>query len=254
MLSFRHNPNRAGHDEEVAIQRAYYARTANQYDEVHVHDEGEHEFALDFLCSTLSSLGIHSVLDIGCGTGRALLKVKQRMPNITTVGIEPSSELRAVGHSKGLADTELMDGNAMQLAFPDQSFDLVCEFGVLHHVPVPSKAVSEMLRVARKAIFISDSNNFGQGGTLSRLVKQAINALGLWPAANLIKTKGKGYTISEGDGLYYSYSVFNDYPQIARACKSTHLFNTVPLSNGTNLYRSATHVALLGVKHGATKE
>lgn len=230
----------------VEIQRAYYANTAQRYDDRHGEDVGEHSFALSFLISSLEYLGTQSILDVGCGTGRALLKVKKERPGIAEVGIEPSQELRAVGHSKGLSESELVDGDAMSLPFPDGSFDLVCEFGVLHHLPDPSKAVSEMLRVSRKAIFISDSNNFGQGSRLSRLLKQAINALGLWPMADLIKTKGRGYTISEGDGLAYSYSVFNDYKQIARACKYVHFLNTA--GGGPNLYRAATHVALLGIK------
>jgi hypothetical protein len=103
-----------------------------------------------------------------------------------------------------------------------------------------------MLRVARKAIFISDCNNFGQGSKLARLFKQAANAAGLWPMADFIKTKGKGYTISEGDGLFYSYSVFNNYKQIAQACQSVYLLSTT--DSGPNLYRTSTHVALLGIK------
>ena len=134
----------------------------------------------------------------------------------------------------------------MALAFPDDAFDLVCEFATLHHVPEPGKAVSEMLRVARKAIFISDNNNFGQGSWVARLTKQLINAAGLWPIADLIKTRGKGYTISEGDGLFYSYSVFNDYKQIAEQCETVHLLGTV--NSGPNLYRTASRVALLGIK------
>lgn len=157
-----------------------------------------------------------------------------------------------MGHAKGLSTAQLIDGDAMSLSFPDRSFDLVCEFGALHHIPLPSKAISEMLRVARKAIFISDSNNFGQGGTLSRLAKQGLNSLGLWPVANLIKTKGKRYTISKEDGLAYSYSVFNDYDQIAKFCKSVHILNTVALNGGLNPYRSSSHVAVLGIKNGPT--
>lgn len=53
----------------------------------------------------------------------------------------------------------------------------------------------KMLRVARKAIFISDPNNFGQGPFLARMVKQTINALGFWNLVDLIKTRSKKYTI-----------------------------------------------------------
>lgn len=231
---------------EIQAQRDYYARTAQDYDGVHVRDDDEHGFALSFLIAAAGQLGIRSVLDVGCGTGRGLLRLKQAVPAIAAVGIEPSAELRAVGHAKGLSNAELIDGDAMNLAFADDSFDLACEFGALHHMPNPARAVAEMLRVSRRAIFISDSNNFGQGGPLSRFLKQSLNAIGLWPIADLIKTKGKGFTFDEGDGLYYSYSVFNDYKQIANACKSVHLLNTKP--SGPNLYRTATHVALLGLK------
>jgi ubiquinone/menaquinone biosynthesis C-methylase UbiE len=228
------------------IQRRYYADTAQRYDDMHGDDNQEHSFALQIMISVAKYLGIKSILDVGSGTGRALFKIKSATHDITVVGVEPSAELRKVGISKGLSGSELVDGDAMNLAFGDGSFDLVCEFGALHHIPMPSKAVSEMLRVSRKAIFISDCNNFGQGGGLSRFLKQAFNAAGLWPLVDKFKTKGKGYTISEGDGLAYSYSVFNDYKQIEEACASVHLLNT--LAAGPNLYRTASHVALLGVK------
>jgi ubiquinone/menaquinone biosynthesis C-methylase UbiE len=239
----------AARQHEVEIQRAYYAETAYRYDDTHVNHEGEHDFALRFLVAYVQHLGVRSILDVGSGTGRGLLEFARVMPEVAAVGIEPSAELREIGYSKGLSRTQLIDGDAMKLAFEDRAFDLVCEFGALHHIPVPSKAVAEMLRVSLKAIFISDVNNFGQGGSLSRLLKQTINALGLWPLADRIKTKGKGYVMSEGDGLVYSYSVFNDYKQIRKACESVHLVNTTDAA--PDLYRTASHVALLGIKRTA---
>lgn len=230
----------------VEIQRAYYAETAREYEAMHVCAHDEHGFALAYMISVIDFLDIKTILDIGSGTGRAIKTIRNKMPQVSVVGLEPSRELREIGYASGLRESDLIDGDAMHLQFADGSFDLVCEFGALHHIPKPRLAVSEMLRVARKAIFISDSNNFGQGNIASRYLKQFINALGLWPLADYVKTKGKGYTISEGDGLAYSYSVFNDYAQIRAACKSVHCLNT--LDAGPNLYRSAQHVALLGLK------
>ena len=230
---------------EVDIQRDYYRNTASKYDAMHGGD-AEHDFALAFMLSMVDFLDVRSILDIGSGTGRVLFQAKAARPDLAVLGIEPSAELRKIGHAKGLSPDELVDGDAQRLDLADGSFDLVCEFAALHHIPDPGKAVSEMLRVAKKAVFISDSNNFGQGSALTRLVKQTLDSLGLWSVANLVKTRGKGYTISAGDGLAYSYSVFNNYPEIARRCKSVHLLNTVPA--GRNLYRSAGHIALLGVK------
>ena len=142
-----------------------------------------------------------------------------------------------------------MDGNALALQYPDCAFDLTCEFGALHHISRPSAAIGEMLRVAKAGIFISDTNNFGGGSMVARTTKQVINALGLWRVANLLKTKGKGYMISEGDGLYYSYSVFNDVPFLKKNCCALHIMNTRGTSS--NHYRQADHVALLGIKDPA---
>jgi ubiquinone/menaquinone biosynthesis C-methylase UbiE len=231
----------------IRIQKDYYAQTADRYDRMHGDENIEHTFALHFMISACKYLGAKSILDIGSGTGRALLGIKAAMPEITVVGVEPSPELRKIGYSKGLDEAELVDGDAMKLTFRDGSVDLVCEFGALHHIPVPSKAVGEMLRVSRKAVFISDCNNFGQGNSLERFIKQTIDAAGLWRLFYKLRTKGKGYAISEGDGLAYSYSVFNDLRQIKTACASVHMLN--PLPAGTNLYRTASHVALLGLKH-----
>ena len=96
-------------------------------------------------------------------------------------------------------------------------------------------------------VFISDSNNFGQGGRAARAVKQLVNSLGLWPALNYLKTRGRGYTITEGDGLAYAYSVFTSYPLIRSSCSTVHLFNTT-FSASVNPYRGAPHVALAGIK------
>lgn len=233
-------------NKEIEIQRRYYAETAEQYNAMHINANDEHFFALSFLSGMLDYLNIQSVLDIGSGTGRAIFYLKQTKPSLRVIGIEPSQELRKIGYNNGLSGDELIDGDATDLGFSDGSHDLVCEFGVLHHIRKPDRAVSEMLRVAAKAIFISDSNNFGQGAPLSRLAKQLIDMIGLWKLADLIKTRGKGYTITEGDGLAYSYSVFNNYKQIQNECKTIHILNTI--DGQPNLYRTASHIALLGVK------
>lgn len=231
---------------EKEIQRRYYAETAYQYNALHVHTDDTHYFALSILVGIIDFLGIRSILDIGSGTGRAVQFIKKMCPNVKVVGLEPVAELREVGYSQGLSPEELIAGDAIHMAFANGEFDMVCEFGVLHHIKKPERAVAEMLRVAKRAIFISDSNNFGQGPVLIRTLKQIINFFGLWKLADLVKTKGKGYTISEGDGLAYSYSVYTNYAQIAQQCERIHVLNTG--KGGINPYRTADNVALLGVK------
>lgn len=237
------------HEIHQRMQREYYARTASQYDAVHAHGLDEHQFALTWLHAIIQSFEVRSVLDIGSGTGRALLRLKQNIPGLRIVGVEPSEHLREEGYRHGLSREELVDGDARNLDFPDGSFDLVTEFGALHHIPVPERAVAEMLRVARLGIFISDANRFGQGQPLLRYVKRVVYALGLGRQFECIRTGGKGYMYSEGDGLFYSYSVFDNYAQISKACASVHLMNTLPA--GRDLVGTAPHVALFGLKQNS---
>ena len=236
----------SGPNKEEILQREYYAGTASRYDEMHLAKDAEHKLASFLMLAAVDYLEIKSVLDIGSGTGRTLLFLKHHRPNLRILGVEPVRELWEVGHRNGLSPEQLVDGDALRLDFENEAFDLVCAFAVLHHVRRPETVVAEMLRASRKAVFISDSNNFGQGSFPARTLKQLINACALWRVADFFKTKGKGYTITEGDGLAYSYSVFYNHRQIRRQCRSVHLMNTK--GEGPDLYRTAAHIALLGVK------
>jgi ubiquinone/menaquinone biosynthesis C-methylase UbiE len=233
-------------DAGERAQRDYYTSQARRYDASHVDSAPEHQLALSFMVGALPFLDVGSVLDVGAGTGRVLLYLSAHAAAVARAGIEPVPALRQVAYEKGVDPSELQDGDATRLAYPDGAFDLVCEFGMLHHVRDHARVVREMLRVARKAVFLSDSNNFGQGSSSLRAVKQALRAVGLWRVADLVKTRGRGYTVTEGDGVSYSYSVFDDYSLVRASCRSVHLLNT--RDAGVNPYRSASHVALLGIK------
>jgi SAM-dependent methyltransferase len=224
---------------EVELQRAYYAETAGKYDGMHAPEP----LALAFLDSAIEMLGAGSILEVGAGTGKVTEHLIRRHPTAKVTGIEPVSAMRDVALRRGVT---LVDGDVTRLAFGDRSFDLVCCNAVLHHVRHPEVAVAEMLRVARHAIFISDGNNFGQGRWWARTTKQALHLLGLWPLVNLIKTRGRGYMVSEGDGVAYSYSLFTNYAQIKAACRTVHLLGLS--GSGASLYRSTEKLALLGLK------
>jgi ubiquinone/menaquinone biosynthesis C-methylase UbiE len=230
--------------DAVAQQRKYYRQTANQYDSMHIGDP-EHEFALAAMVGWLQHFDIRSVLDVGSGTGRALAAIKRSASLVSVIGIEPSDELRAIGYRKGLSESELIDGDAQALPFPDNSFDLVCAFGVMHHVPNPDKAAREMVRVARRAVLISDHNDPGRGTPRTKLLKQIIKSAGVWGLYKLAITRGKGYRITDDDGLWYPYSVLDTCKTMALLCPEIHFLGTKP--SGPNLF-SASHVAIMGLK------
>lgn len=233
--------------DQVRKQRQYYGSHAAAYDAGWSELWAEMEMMLPFafLVGLIDILGVTSVLDVGSGSGHCLRVLRRVRPNLRAIGVEPSAAMREKGHNSGLSADVLIDGDAGSLAYESGDFDLVCAFGVLHHVPEPAKVIEEMCRVAGKAVFISDSNNFGEGDWWRRLLKQAINAVGLWKWADLLKTKGKGFRESEGDGISYSYSVFNDVPLLEMRCRGVHALNL----NGSprRPYQASTALAVVGI-------
>ena len=201
---------------EETIQRNYYAATADRYDQMHLADHDEHHTALRYAMAFFDQEGIRSMLDVGCGTGRAIAYLHSRNPDITAFGIEPVKDLLKVAAQKRGCAQQLVNGSGIALPFRSGSFDAVVECGVLHHVREPQRLVEEMTRVARKAVFLSDSNMFGHGRPLMRHFKLCLYRAGLWRIVKFVQTRGKGYTISEGDGLAYSYSVYFQYAYLSR--------------------------------------
>lgn len=234
-------------DARIQAQRDYYARTAEHYDSMHMSGVDEHQFALSAFAGMVRMLGAESVLDVGAGTGRAIDALKKELPDSRLVGVEPVAALREVGHQRGIPADQLVDGDALALPFPDNSFDFVIETAVLHHVPDPARAVREMARVARKGVLISDSNKFGQGRPAVRWAKQLIGALGLWNPLIWLTTGGKMSKWSEGDGVYFSYSVFDNLDELTREFPRLIWLTTSPLQ-GTDIKRGTPQVAVLALK------
>jgi SAM-dependent methyltransferase len=210
------------------LQRAYYERTSSYFDEWHLQAADEHHSTLEWIDFLFPKDKIGSILDVGAGTGRAIKFFHDRGRQIT--GAEPSSAQIAQAVKKGIPPGHIVQADGAALPFPDGSFDAVCEFGMLHHVERPERVIGEMLRVARKAVFISDSNRFGQGPAIVKLGKLALYKLGTWNLAEFLRTGGKGYHVSEHDGLFYSFSVYDHLEQISQAAEHVWL---LPVTRGS---------------------
>lgn len=225
----------------VAIQQQYYAQTAAEYDQMHLMDP-EHNLALEHVAAALEQHKLRSVLDVGCGTGRGVKYLLSR--GFDATGVEPVRALLEQGCQKhGLPSERMLEGTGEALQFPDKAFDATVELGVLHHVRHPELVVREMLRVSRHAVFISDCNRFGQGRFVARLLKLAAWKCGMWGAVDLLRTRGKGYTISKEDGLAYSYSIYDSFDQLAAWADTMYVLPTVSAS-----YHSWCH-PLLNCSH-----
>ena len=96
-----------------------------------------------------------TVLDVGCGTGTLALEVQRHVGRAgRVVGIDPSSEQIARARAKAVrrnVPVEFQVGVIEQLAFPDQTFDVVLSTLMMHHLPASLKrqGLVEIARVLK---------------------------------------------------------------------------------------------------------
>ncbi len=84
------------------------------------------------------------VLEVGCGTGLILERLAPVAESAWGVDLSPGMLRKA--HERGL---DVVVGSVTDLPFADESFDLVCSFKVLAHVPDIERALSEIARVTK---------------------------------------------------------------------------------------------------------
>jgi len=209
---------------EVRLQREYYERTRSEYDAAHVRADDEHSSACRIVAALLPVIGARSILDVGAGTGRSAAIFLQTDPSLRVCAVDPVLALLEEAGQRLRCPAVVGDG--ARLPFRDGAYDVTVATGVLHHVREPNAVVREMLRVSRLAVFISDNNIFGAGSKAARLIKAALHGAGLWRLARFIQTGGKGFSVSEGDGVAYSYSVFFSYPLL---CGNAATVFNIPL-------------------------
>lgn len=95
-----------------------------------------------------------TALDVCCGTGDWTIALAKASGSGKVVGLDFSKNMLSVGEKKvqqsGLADqVELVYGNAMNLPFPDDSFDHVTIGFALRNVPDLVQVLREMKRVVK---------------------------------------------------------------------------------------------------------
>jgi ubiquinone/menaquinone biosynthesis C-methylase UbiE len=239
------------------LQARYYEQSVADYDSMHNDSEDhEHNLALQYIDMISNAFGLQTFLDVGAGTGRGIRFLQGRGKEVR--GIEPVAAMIERAEANGVAKGVLLQGSGYKLPFEDGSVDAVFECGVLHHVDDPARMVAEMIRVAKRAVFLSDSNRFGQGGLPARLLKTALYKCGLWRAARYVQTRGKMYIISPEDGIQYSYSVFDSYQQLASHMQQIWLLPTAgeqsKRSSWLHPLLNSTHVLLCAFKETPGKK
>jgi ubiquinone/menaquinone biosynthesis C-methylase UbiE len=123
-------------------------------------------------------------LDAGCGNGAFTEEIIARCAPAKVAAIDPSEEQLAYARNRpGTKTAEFRAGDAQNLPFSDDSFDVGIMALVISFLPEPDKAAAELTRVVRPggwaATYMWD---FPGGGSPVYPLSQAIKSLG-WDAA-----------------------------------------------------------------------
>lgn len=120
----------------------------------------------EFLIQEISFIKPESVLEIGCGYGRILKLISEKLEIKKLVGVDFSFKMLNKG-KKYLSSKQKIDlifaDVTEKLPFDKNEFDLVFSSQVLMEIPPlkVNKAIEEMLRVTKKYLIIAENNNRG---------------------------------------------------------------------------------------------
>jgi len=138
------NTNPCQSDLSLAAQRRQY------FDEISEKRYYGREWHIP-VTAAFSAYRDKEVLEIGCSIATDGLEFAKAGANYTGVDLTPHSiELAEERFRLFNVPGNFVVSNAEELPFPDESFDHIYSFGVIHHAPAPEKIAAEMHRVLRK--------------------------------------------------------------------------------------------------------
>lgn len=129
---------------------APHKRTQRYYDDFSRHYDaprgaGYHALIDDLTWRALAPfVAGREVLEAGCGSGLVLSRIRESARR--AVGLDLSRGMLSGARRRGLT---VVQGSLTALPFADASFDTVCSFKVLAHIPNIDRALSELSRVTR---------------------------------------------------------------------------------------------------------
>lgn len=91
------------------------------------------------------------LLDIGCGTGWAVMEAARHLPDGKACGIDLSQGMvsRATKLADGLGNVEFQVADAESIPYPAESFDAAICTNSFHHYSEPVRALREIRRVLK---------------------------------------------------------------------------------------------------------
>ena len=97
------------------------------------------------------------ILDVGCGTGRLLRKIRERWPYARLIGVDPAEGMVKKARQM-MPDSTFIVSPAESIPLPDTSVDLIFSTTSFHHWSDQLQGIREIRRVLRPGgqFFVAD--------------------------------------------------------------------------------------------------
>ena len=141
----------------AAVTEKFWADLADYHEHLAVDRQRgfAHRISAWFAEEIVLPLGAGSVLEVGCGAGRNLVHIGQRIPPARLHGVDINRHAVEIATAKLGEGARIRHGSLYELgAFADGSIDVVFSMGVLMHVAHERVAgvIAELQRIARIAV------------------------------------------------------------------------------------------------------
>ncbi len=130
----------------------------------------------------LGDLSNRRVLEVGCGRGATLLELARRGADV--VGLDYSEEAISVcrAFARGTAirgGVNFVKADALEMPFPDESFDFVFSVGLIEHFEDPTRILAEQYRVLKNGghCLVQVPQKY----SIYTILKKTLIRLGKWP-------------------------------------------------------------------------
>lgn len=155
------------------------------------------------------------VLEIGCGRGGFSRFLASNGADLVAADFSPAAVEVAQRLLEPHERSEAIVADIERIPFDTDSFDLVISLDTIEHVPHPTKAVSELIRVLKPGgkLVLTTNNYFGLigiwravmtifGGTFTEFGQPINQPLMFFPSARLLRGLGCKVDLVDGTGHY----------------------------------------------------
>lgn len=222
-------------DNERDIPNAHESKIYSEFS--HLYDKIFARFFTDRISAVIQDLHIQpeaSVLEVGVGTGLSMEAYPSHCA-VTGVDLAPDMLERAQQRAdeKQWRHFHLLTMDAMNLDFPDNSFDYVTSFHVISVVPDPVRMMREIHRVCKPGGKIVIINHFRSTkpiiGPLVGALDPLTRRLG-WSASLRLKQAFDGVPV-------YIEKSYKTHPlSLFTVVLAEKMKNSVALKNGANIH------------------